>query len=107
MVSGFGDSTTPDLVVRAYGYDTTVSDIYDTDTILEGIFRDNNVVDGNEYPVKFKTRSLSVGDIVGLADFELPGQVGYHLVSSMGFTLLSSLPGTLITSDDLRERRAS
>lgn len=38
---------------------------YETDrTALEEIWRDNNVVDGDELPVRHQVRSLSVGDFV-------------------------------------------
>ena len=39
---------------------------------LEGadpIYRENNVVDGSEYPVTYGTRSLSVGDVIEFDDF--------------------------------------
>lgn len=38
----------------------------DDSNLLEDIFRENNAVEGWEYPVKFQKRSLSSGDVVGI-----------------------------------------
>lgn len=59
---------------RAYSYDTTRVE-------LEEIFRDNNVVDGDELPVQKETRSLSVGDVVVKHEADLK----YHLVEPTGW----------------------
>jgi hypothetical protein len=50
-----------ELLIHQYGYQTDRTD-------LEDIFRDNNAVDGTEVNVKFKRRSLSVGDVAQIDD---------------------------------------
>ena len=50
---------------------------------LEWVFREMNVVDGNEMPIKLKCRSMMMGDTV-----EINGEV--HLCESVGWKKLPS-----------------
>lgn len=106
MVFGFdGEKATPDIAVLAYSYKT---DRAGTD--LDVIYRRNNAVDGTEYNVFHKARSLSIGDIVGIAHPEAGAVVDFHLVSSVGFTLIASdsdLPSAikLVTKEQVRAIR--
>lgn len=106
MVFGFGDKGgIPDIAVFAYSYQT---DHENTD--LDIVYRRNNAVDGSEYNVLNKTRSLSVGDIVGIAHPEAGAVVDFHLVSSTGFIHIASdseLPSSIeqVSKENLRERQ--
>lgn len=68
---------------EVYTYTTEMTD-------LEQIWRWNNVVDGSEVPARQGHRSLSVGDIVGVLDFE-SGDWTYHKVKRIGWDKLSPL----------------
>jgi hypothetical protein len=57
-------------------------DWIDPPMFLEGVFRDNNAgAGGHELNVQHCTRSLSVGDVVGL-----PDGFGYWTVCAMGWS---------------------
>lgn len=61
-----------------------------TSLVLEEIWRWNNTVDGDarEENTRHYKRSLSVGDVVGIADFD--GNWTYHAVEAMGWREVSS-----------------
>lgn len=98
MVFGFGETATPDVLVEMYSYE---ADYANVDEALGRVFRENNAVDGSEYNVQNKARSLSVGDVFVLND------AAAFLVESFGFTALDptefqSIPHT--TMEDIHER---
>jgi hypothetical protein len=85
MVFPYDNGARPDIAVEAYTYE--MSDLLNNDPneILEVVWRYNNVVDGTEAPVIFGTRSLSIGDIVGLDET-------LYLVEGTGWTEINELP---------------
>lgn len=74
----------------AYGY-------WSPNTDLEYLWRWNNLVDGNEEPARHKSRSLSVGDIVGVRSFD--DKWTHHQVLGAGW---QPVAGELV--DQLLER---
>ena len=68
--AGFSGYSEADALVSQYKYER--ADPRDEAELhyerpLEHIWRENNVVDGYELPVYYRTRSLSVGDVVVLS----------------------------------------
>lgn len=55
-----------DTLVEAYTYQRYEREDLDGPALLEDIFRENNAVEGWEYPILFQKRSLSAGDVVGI-----------------------------------------
>lgn len=105
MVFGYGKTAMPEIAVFAYSYQT---DLDGTD--LDVVYRRNNAVDGTEYNVLAQVRSLSVGDIVGIARYDAGAVVDFHLVETMGFTLIASdgeFPSAieLVSKDEVRARK--
>lgn len=67
----------------AYSYETVVpTNLYP----LEAVWRDNNVVHGDEQPVKHQKRSLSAGDVVALVRAD---GTSYHAVEPIGWKELT------------------
>ncbi len=58
---------------------------------LEEIWRDNNAVDGSEINVKLEKRSLSVGDVVGIGDYNPFSGHNLSEVASLGYTPVTDL----------------
>ena len=69
--------------VMTYKYEYPVTEGYGT----EDAWRDNNVVHGNEFPVKHETRSLSVGDGVV---FTIGFETFFYVVEPFGFRSVSA-----------------
>ncbi len=106
MVFGYGKTAMPEIAVFAYSYQT------DKNVDLDIIYRRNNAVDGTEYNVLNEARSLSVGDIIGIAHPQNGSVVSFYLVEVMGFTLIASdgeLPSDieLVSKDEVRARQRS
>lgn len=73
------------------GWKTAYSYSVPEDQDLEVIWRENNVVDGNERPLDYEARSLSVGDVVRVArNDSLDARITFHLVESVGWRELTS-----------------
>ncbi len=99
MVFGLGESATPDLLVDQYSYNTD-----NPGAELERVFLDNNAgaPGGKDLSVTYRTRSLSVGDIVYVHGG------GYHLVENTGFSELTRTAFLAIlqtTMEDIHDRR--
>lgn len=77
----FQEFTVGDVLKHQYEYQAGDG------TSLNNVFRDNNVVDGHEYPVKHRSRSLSVGDGFVITTGY---QSDFYVVGSWGFTKVTS-----------------
>lgn len=71
-----------DMYIYAYSYEDTPPKRADQNELLNRTWRLNNMVVGDEYPARYGSRSLSVGDI-----FHIEGEFTAK-VDSVGFTVL-------------------